>query len=70
MNSCRYSGPNPSGQRREALASAEAKTQTMRKLGPRHGTVITTHHFLNGSIGVETMAYHTPRQRVASYYSE
>ena len=70
MNSCRYSGPNLSGQRREALASAGLNTKTTRKLANCHGTVITTHHLLDGSIVVETMAYQKRAASESGYYSE
>jgi hypothetical protein len=63
MNSCRCSGPNPSGQRHEVLASAEP--MPMSTLAICHCTVIITYHLFNGSAVVKSMAYqNAPRQRV------
>ena len=67
MNSCRCSEPNPSGQRREALASVKAKMLMMSKLTICHGFVTITQHLLYGSIVVETVTYqNASRQRVVA----
>ena len=56
MNSWRCIGPNPSGQRREALTSTKAKTMRRPDSCQWHHDH-HAHRFFDGSVVVKTMAY-------------